>query len=293
MDFQLKVTESHLPLPSPSPSTGNLSQSNNQCKGNGGCLIPESTTLERINYIPNPSIKCQFICKPKKCPNFIICQAKLPEWVLSCNYGLCNQCANSYGRLNIIEKEICSVCHQKTLKYYIKMKNCPHTLCNACYFYAYYGKNEEIDDEDGGGGSNPPAPPTSTFVTATSGTKGGSAKLKEPKFPYPQDVEDEYYDDQDNPKWTNDEKIQQYLIDWSKWDELREKQYADGFEDYYKHLETIWNAKRVAAAPKKAEVRKQKSGGKSATGGQIEDDNIGDRDEYEAGLQGTCPICKM
>ena len=49
----------------------------------------------------------------------------------------------------------------------------------------------------------------------------------EPKFPYP-DIEDEYYDEQENPKWEIEYPlIKKYNDEWNKWEDDREYRYEN------------------------------------------------------------------
>jgi hypothetical protein len=72
---------------------------------------------------------------------------------------------------------------------------CDHKLCIDCFKRCYYGD----DDLE--------------------------AKENEPQFPYP-DIEDEYYDDQDNSRWEIDYPlIEKYNKDWNEWDNNKQSKY--------------------------------------------------------------------
>ena len=119
-----------------------------------------------------------------KCKNYILCEAVLPKRWFECkgNY-LCTNCDVMFGKvLDISDNTECPICLETKLS--ISQPNCSHTLCIDCFKRCHYG------DRSG-----------------------------EPKFPYP-DIEDEYYDDQENPLWN----IQYPLIkkhheEWNKWDD--------------------------------------------------------------------------
>jgi hypothetical protein len=54
----------------------------------------------------------------------------------------------------------------------------------------------------------------------------GSERSGEPEFPYP-DIEDEYDEDPENPKWKDEYPlIEKYITDWNKWDDNYEEEYA-------------------------------------------------------------------
>ena len=133
-----------------------------------------------------------------KCKNYELCEELLPKWWFECkgNY-LCTNCHMLFGTwgegdnrhtgkgiLEISDNLECPICLEN--KRGMSQPNCEHTLCIECFKRCYYG----YDD-----------------------TKN------EPKFPYP-DIEDEYYEDQDNPKWENDYPlIKIHNIEWNKWDD--------------------------------------------------------------------------
>jgi len=75
----------------------------------------------------------------------------------------------------------------------ISQPNCEHTTCIDCFKRCHYGDDTE----------------------------------NEPKFPYP-DIEDEYYDNEENPKWDNDYPlIKKYNEDWNKWDDEKNQKYVN------------------------------------------------------------------
>ena len=125
-----------------------------------------------------------------RCKNYELCEAVLPKWWFECkgNY-LCMNCdIMRFGILDLSDNVECPVCLE--VKRSISQPNCEHTLCIDCFKRCYYG------DESREG---------------------------EPHFPYP-DIEDEYYDDQENPKWENDYPlIKIYNEEWNKWDDKRDQ----------------------------------------------------------------------
>jgi hypothetical protein len=93
---------------------------------------------------------------------------------------------------NICEE--CPICLE--FKRSISHPNCEHTLCIECFKRCYYGDDNTEN---------------------------------EPKFPYP-DIEDEYYEDQDNPKWETDYTlIKIYNEEWNKWDDEKTQKYNEEY----------------------------------------------------------------
>ena len=131
-----------------------------------------------------------------KCKNYIICECILPIWWFDCKGSyLCTGCHIAFGSwksgertytgkgiLTVIENAECPICLE--IKKCISQPRCEHSACISCFKRCYFG------DESG-----------------------------EPTFPY-SDIEDEYYDDQENPKWSNDYPlIKIYNEEWNKWDD--------------------------------------------------------------------------
>lgn len=140
-----------------------------------------------------------------KCKNYEICKCVLPKWWFECkgNY-LCTNCDMMFGTwgsgenshtgkgiLEISDNIDCPICLE--VKKGISQPRCNHSLCVDCFKRCYYGDSSNDDGE--------------------------------PIFPYP-DIEDEYYDDQENIKWANDYPlIKTYNEEWIKWDDERIENY--------------------------------------------------------------------
>ena len=138
-----------------------------------------------------------------KCKNYELCEAVLPKWWFECKGRyLCTTCHMMFGTwdfqgqkyktgkgvLEISDDRECPICLE--IKRGISQPNCEHTLCIECFKRCHYG------DDSG-----------------------------EPSFPYP-DIEDEYDDDQENPKWENDYPlIKIYNEEWNKWEDEKERKY--------------------------------------------------------------------
>jgi len=137
-----------------------------------------------------------------KCKNFIICETVLPKWWFDCKaHYLCTNCdimfGNKRGKGMLKVKDVfeCPLCLE--VKQCVSQPRCDHYVCVDCFKRCYYG------DENREG---------------------------EPKFPYP-DIEDEYDDDQDNPKWeTEYPSIEIYNEQHSIWDDEKMKKYEN--EEY-------------------------------------------------------------
>lgn len=138
-----------------------------------------------------------------KCKNYELCKCVLPKWWFECkgNY-LCSPCHMLFGTwgkshtgkgvLEISDNLDCPICLEN--KRSIEQPNCEHTLCIDCFKRCYYGD----DDAE-----------------------------NEPNFPYP-DIEEEYYEDQFNPKWEKDYPlIKIHNEEWNKWDDKKNEKYEN------------------------------------------------------------------
>lgn len=130
-----------------------------------------------------------------KCKNYEICECILPNWWFECKGKyLCTNCdmqfGNDKGILEIKDNIECPICLEE--KKGICQPKCDHYLCIDCFKRCYYG-----DD----------------------------SKEGEPSFPYP-DIEEEYYDDQENPKWDNEYPlIEIFNLCHNDWDDERIAKY--------------------------------------------------------------------
>lgn len=145
----------------------------------------------------NIAFDCQYIEEEGggiKCKNYKVCETVLPRWWFSCkNNYLCTSCHMLFGTwgdqsgkriLKISDNAECPICLEN--KCSVEQPRCKHTLCIDCFKRCYYGDDNAEN---------------------------------EPTFPYP-DIEYEYYEDQDNPKWDTDfPLIHIYNIQWDKWDD--------------------------------------------------------------------------
>jgi len=142
-----------------------------------------------------------------KCKNYELCESVLPKWWFECkgNY-LCINCHMLFGTwkfqgqeyktgkgiLEISDNAECPICLE--VKRSISNPNCEHTLCIECFKRCYYGDDNTEN---------------------------------EPKFPYP-DIEDEYYENQENSKWDKYKPlIKIYNEEWNKWDDEKNEKYTN------------------------------------------------------------------
>ena len=138
-----------------------------------------------------------------KCKNYQLCEAILPTWWFECkNNYLCTTCHLMFGTwgtppigntgkgaLDFVDNIECPVCFEN--KQGVSHPNCDHFICIDCFKRCYYG------DETG-----------------------------EPEFPYPE-LEDEYYDDRENPKWeTEYPLIRLYEEEWDNWENAKHEKYS-------------------------------------------------------------------
>lgn len=92
-----------------------------------------------------------------------------------------------YKTLEIQPNKECPICLDEDIEC-VKYLNCSHFVCIPCYKKQVYPKKLE--------------------------------RTGEPEFPYGSDVEDRYYDDQDNPIWSRDYPlIDQYNEEFAEWED--------------------------------------------------------------------------
>ena len=117
---------------------------------------------------------CPHECKPVECPNFKVCEYIAPRWVFSINKDTCLNCRLCFnGKLTFYDSVECPICLEN--KSGVKQVNCDHTACIDCFKRCNYGQ-----------------------------------AISQPIFPYPEDIEDEYEENHDDPKWANDPLIKKY-----------------------------------------------------------------------------------
>jgi hypothetical protein len=135
-----------------------------------------------------------------KCKNYEVCDTVLPKWWFECKGKyLCSNCDMMFGTWGtqigkgILEKNNdneCPICIER--KKGISFPRCNHMVCIECFKRCMYG------DETG-----------------------------EPIFPY-FDIEDEYYEQPENPKWKNDYPlIEIYQRDYDNWEYNKNEKYKN------------------------------------------------------------------
>lgn len=96
-----------------------------QCDGQGWCLVQTDRGCM-------PRGPCQHYCTPRKCRNYIVCNADFPEYIEQCHFkGLCVNCSMSGGDIGFIGKDAtCQKCRKdKNLFYRLE---CRHEICVDC-----------------------------------------------------------------------------------------------------------------------------------------------------------------
>jgi hypothetical protein len=143
-----------------------------------------------------------------KCKNYDVCAAVLPVWWFECKgEWLCTGCDEQFGTwtysdgirtikhtgkgiLDTKENIECPICLECSKG--ISQPNCNHYICINCFKRCYYGDVSDC-----------------------------------PQFPYPE-VEDEYYEDQENSKWADSYPLIKL------YDEAYDIWYYNHFEKYEK-----------------------------------------------------------
>lgn len=134
-----------------------------------------------------------------KCKNYELCEGVLPDWWFDCKgHYLCTNCHMMFGtwgdqtgkgELEVRDDLECPIC--LNIRRSISQPNCDHFTCIPCFKRCYYGEDFEY-----------------------------------PQFPYPE-IQDEYEEDQTNPKWYP--LIQIYdrvwdAVDQKKWAQMEEEE---------------------------------------------------------------------
>ncbi len=168
--------------------------SKNNCKGQ--CFKQFNTNLPF--YIKKDDTNCD--CTLIKCQNYHICKNELPEFLIDCFRGYCINCnlmqlSNNDFYKKSLEKEECRICCENDYLY--KMDTCNHYFCANCIHdihYTNYGKLEDY-----------PIPLDFPYNNCEK-CEEGSCKC----IDYNEDGIHTYFENEDDPKWLNDEKIQEW-----------------------------------------------------------------------------------
>ena len=160
------------------------------CKGRGECLLQTgifSDYLNIIDYYKDENIICLFNCEPIKCPNYLMCNNKLPLRYMDCYNGICCECDMTFGTwkgskgiLNFYENQECPICFENSMC--ISQPKCNHYVCIKCFKRSY------------------------------------CEKVEEPVFPYDYDILNKYIDNPEHTEFENDELIIKYKNDCELFD---------------------------------------------------------------------------
>ena len=128
-----------------------------------------------------------------KCKNYELCETILPIWWYDCKgCYLCINCLMLSGIFEMFDNVECPICLD--VKRSVKLKHCQHTICIDCYKRCHYGLAD---------------------------------RTNEPNFPYP-DIEDEYDNDTENPKWGDEYPlIKIYNDEWNRWYDEKDVKYEN------------------------------------------------------------------
>ena len=77
--------------------------------------------------------ECKFKCKPMKCPNYVVCGKKAPEWLYDCHAGKCGMTCRNFDVVtrNNENNEECPVCFDNP-DLFVKFPTCEHYFCGTC-----------------------------------------------------------------------------------------------------------------------------------------------------------------
>ena len=177
--------------------------SKNNC--NGQCFEKfrgGSYELGNLPFYVKKNINCD--CVLIKCFNYDICKNEVPEFLIHCFDGYCIDCYMKGNNKKFIKKseikEECSVCLENNYLY--KLMNCNHYLCGDCIHSSYYPNYGNLEDY--------PIRPSFPYNNCEE-CEEGNCKCVD----YNEDGIHTYFENIDDPKWLNDEKIQE----WKKEDD--------------------------------------------------------------------------
>jgi len=144
------------------------------CKGDGDCIVSK--------HIDGYEMSCKHNCKPRKCPNFLVCNSTQENSIMITGGNLCFSCDVAFVKpLIFLEKAGCQICSVKQVGA-IKRFECDHALCFKCFKKAHYG--------------DPPPKPV---------------------FPYDKEIEMDFMENEWDERWNNDPLIKKYQADTLAW----------------------------------------------------------------------------
>lgn len=149
------------------------------CSGDGSCFTQDSEHMDDYRKIPD--MICEHQCQLIQCPNYELCNSRLPKRLADCHNGLCLDCNMNYGTwkgckgIMKFKDDECCVCYNH--KRCISLPKCTHFLCIDCFNRIY----------------NPHA-----------------IEILKPPFPYGKEMYEEYLDDPNSERWNDDFIIMAY-----------------------------------------------------------------------------------
>ncbi len=169
---------------------------NNNCSGQ--CFEQFDHLLP---FYVKKNLNCD--CTLVKCRNYDICKSELPEFLIGCYRGYCLNCdmkRNSNNDVHIFTKkseikEECPVCLENN--YIYKLMECNHYLCGDCIHNLYYTNYGKLEDY--------PIRPEFPYNDCQE-CEEGNCKCEN----YDKNGIHTYYENEDDPKWVDDEKIQEW-----------------------------------------------------------------------------------
>ncbi len=180
---------------------------NNNCSGQ--CFEQFDHLLP---FYVKKNLNCD--CTLVKCPNYDICKSELPEYLIGCYRGYCLNCdmkRNSNNDVNIFTKkseikEECPVCLENN--YIYKLMECNHYLCGDCIHNLYYTNYGKLEDY--------PIRPEFPYNNCKKYDEEEETKCDCGNCDdYNENGVHIYFENEDDPKWLDDEKIQK----WKKEDD--------------------------------------------------------------------------
>ena len=133
-------------------------------------------------HIDGYEMACTHNCKPRNCLNFLVCNSNQANSIMVLGLDLCFSCDVTFAKPHTFLENIdCQICPARKVQG-VKRFTCDHTVCLTCFKKAHYGE-----------------PPP------------------KPKFPYDNEIELEYLENQWDEKWLDYPLIIKYNADYHAW----------------------------------------------------------------------------
>ena len=106
-----------------------IRENDEKCTGHGECYIYDD--YNNHYYKPHP---CRYECKLHQCPNYLLCQSKVPQRELNCHDNRCQSCNMSFGQnlIFIVVNEICPCCFEDSF-IFVRNPDCSSGVCVLCF----------------------------------------------------------------------------------------------------------------------------------------------------------------